>query len=178
MIGASDITTSNSPSPIYKLIGVLVTDMATCPMCDGQMLTVDGCTSHKVLLDDGSVVDVPEHSVESSLMDGESRCHDCNAKPGEIHHAHCDSARKPDGSQILIDAKAYWDPETDSDPRSAESEYIFVVILEVDGDDYPQERKTLTSFNTLSNAETYVEGEDWGTMSIEVLRLQTEYTPK
>lgn len=141
-------------------------------------MTADGCEPHKILLDDGSVIDSPTHTSENShIHDG--RCVDCGAAPDGIHHPHCDSARKPDGSQILIDSMAYWDPETEADPREPESDYVFLVVDlgdEHDGDGvgHYDEYRALIAFDALEKAEEYVDNEDWTTFGIQAMQITSE----
>lgn len=157
--------------------------MGRCSLCGNEMLTSEGCTPHKVLLRDGTVVDEPRHEPESShVYDNHARCTDCGAEPGGIHHEHCDSSRKPDGSQILIDAMAYWDPDTDLDPRDPESDWSFIVVTIDESMDtgYPEAYRHLRGFDTLENAELFIERDTFWTneedvrLEIRALEIKTE----
>lgn len=147
-------------------------------MCGQQMATADGCIDHLILLRNGDVLPSPVHGEESShVFDGD--CADCGASPGGIHHPHCDSARKPDGSQILIDSMAYWNPDEDVDPREPESDFAFVAVaLDTENDGYPQHYRNITAFDALEKAEAYYDGVDWCNaeeeMEIRALRIQSE----
>lgn len=148
--------------------------MANCGLCDREMLSAEGCVEHHVMLDDGTVLPSPLHSNEGSLHESDKRCHDCGAEPGGVHHAHCDSARQPDGSQILIEAACYFDPDTDTDPRTAESDFVFLGIA-VETEHGP--REPVAAFDSLDAAEAFTENEDWCEFDIRALQLRSEYTP-
>lgn len=73
---------------------------AICDICKGDMLEVDGCVPHAYGKKGGKKLypAVPEN-IQS---DGVSRCHDCGAKPGHLHHPGCDMERCPKcGSQAI-----------------------------------------------------------------------------
>lgn len=154
--------------------------MGKCGMCGEQMFTSEGCVEHYVLLRNGDVIPSPVHGAESShVYDEHESCTDCAADPGGVHHPHCDSARKPDGSQILIDAMAYWDPEEDVDPREPESDFVFpVVALDMENEGYPQHYRNITAFDALEKAQAYRSGVDWcdaeEEMEIRALRVESE----
>lgn len=139
------------------------------------MLHTDGCIDHKVLLTDGSVVDEPAHNPSSSLLDADSDCHDCAASPGHTHHMSCDSARKPDGSQILIDAVTYWVPGRHTDPREPESDVMFIVrMMPSEDSEFPKEPQNMKVFAGYDNAVEYIENDDIDNLSIQALPLGDE----
>lgn len=150
-----------------------------CEMCGESMMMTDGCIPHKVLLEDGRVIDEPRHDPEGSLDEADDTCPDCAARSGEIHHPFCDWARQPDGSQILIESVKYWNPEEDPDPRLPESKYIFVVqLLPQEDEEYPPHPTDTIVFDALETANEWREREDWGPFGIKVLELNSELPPE
>lgn len=139
--------------------------MAQCGMCGNTMSSAEGCIEHKVLLMDGRVIDSPRHELSGSESTEEptERCHDCGAEPGGIHHESCDWAQAPDGRQVFSHSMVYWDPETDMDPRDAESPWAFIVVyidesIETRGQS-PYHH--LAAFDTPEMAEVFIEEDDY-----------------
>jgi len=124
--------------------------MTNCKMCGTSMIIENGCIEHKILLSNGDVITSPKHDSSGSLSLDHDECPDCAAEQDEYHHPHCDWARKPDGSQILIDAITYWNPETETDPRDVDSEYVFVLSMK---SEYDTEWNVSRAFESLSAAE-------------------------
>jgi hypothetical protein len=60
--------------------------MAICEVCDREMLTADGCKPDQRRIPYGLETVWGEYKI-SRLP---ARCHDCNVKPGSIHHDGCD----------------------------------------------------------------------------------------
>lgn len=147
--------------------------MAKCETCGREMLSAEGCVEHNVLLDNGEVIDAPRHDEDGSMFGTGDRCGDCGAEPGGVHHSHCDTAQDPSGTQILIQSVAYWDPESEIDPRKAESEYAYVVVMEPDEDpEHPQPRKVLSVYEAYEDARAYTEEEDFAEFTIVARRIQ------
>lgn len=102
----------------------------------------------------------------------EGSCPDCAAEPGEIHHAYCDWARKPDGSQILIDAVTYWVPFEDQDPRKAASEYLFIVEEPLNPENSESESvQNIAAFLSLDGATNYINNEEENDLEVDVLQI-------
>lgn len=142
--------------------------MGRCGLCERQMLGSEGCVEHKVLLGDATVIDAPRHG-KDSLVETNETCHDCAAEQGEYHHPWCDSARTPDGTQILGNALEYWVPDEDPDPRGPESDLAFIVRM-LPTEEWEDEPKNMAWFDTLGGAEGWIEQEDWAEFDIDVLR--------
>jgi len=124
--------------------------MAICPMCNGEMNQAKGCIDHKVLLNDGSVIDSPHHTSRTGGVI-EDRCHDCGAKPQGIHHPGCDWARAGGARQLLSAAVRYWKPGADTDPREKESDLVFIVKKSQDESDTVQLYSSLSVANKVAN---------------------------
>lgn len=86
--------------------------MGVCGFCGNEMQSGEGCIEHEVVVtrwqNDGriDVIDSPRHDSQGSLVVN-GFCGDCGVEIGEIHHPHCDNARRPDGTQLLIDSVEY-----------------------------------------------------------------------
>lgn len=73
--------------------------MAQCnePGCGAEMLTADGCLITWLIFYGGAVKKRIPYGKETrfKLLDDTERCHDCNCKPGELHHSGCDMEECP-----------------------------------------------------------------------------------
>lgn len=71
--------------------------MAQCDYCDGEMLTVTGCT-HRTYTIEG--LEYP--AVRAEPHPDTRECHDCGALRGEAHHPGCDMETCPHcGGQLI-----------------------------------------------------------------------------
>jgi hypothetical protein len=70
--------------------------MATCDICNKDMLEVDGCKCNLILI--GGVLYHPT----PFISDDGSRCGDCNCKSESYHHPGCDMERCPGCGHQLI----------------------------------------------------------------------------
>lgn len=79
--------------------------MAECFACEQDMLDADGCASDRTITIDGTDYDPIPYGSEAGITGpkGPSRCHDCGAEPGAVHHPGCDMEECPNcGGQYFI----------------------------------------------------------------------------
>ena len=62
--------------------------MATCTVCNLEMLTAEGCAVGTITLD-RAVFDRIPHGGSEAWGPATKRCNDCGAAPGKIHHPGC-----------------------------------------------------------------------------------------
>jgi hypothetical protein len=69
--------------------------MAVCEVCKQEMTEVDGCVQTMYVLKNRTrVLALPYVGGWGNPEEGD-RCHDCNCKPGQLHHNGCDVERCP-----------------------------------------------------------------------------------
>jgi len=69
--------------------------MAQCDYCNGEMLTVTGCTAREYTIDGNTYPSIVAHPHGDT-------CHDCGARENEPHHFGCDMETCPHcGGQLL-----------------------------------------------------------------------------
>lgn len=79
---------------------------AVCNDCEKDMMEADGCT-HTQMRDPRNKKCIKRKTDHFDEPDG--RCHDCNAKHGEVHHYGCDAERCPVCGGQLISCECFRD---------------------------------------------------------------------
>ena len=77
---------------------------AICPACEQDMLASDGCTYDQLIDERGKAYARSTYH----FGEGDGRCHDCNAKHGNIHHEGCDVERCPKCGGQFISCDCNW----------------------------------------------------------------------
>ena len=82
----------------------VIPEGAICKVCKGNMLKVNGCKPTDFILGDRRYfrIKVGDAGDMYENCDGDFRCGDCGAKPGNYHHQYCDCEICPIcGGQLL-----------------------------------------------------------------------------
>lgn len=81
--------------------------MAICDYCNQEMLSADGCTDARIVINGWAYAPI-RYGSESGLRRVKHRCGDCGVLPGQVHHHGCDIERCPACEEQSISCDCVW----------------------------------------------------------------------
>lgn len=84
--------------------------MAVCPYCSQEMLVAESCDPRPIMIG-GRPYEPVRYGTERGWGRPRRRCHDCNVRPGAVHHHGCDMERCPECGDQSFMCGCVWDGE-------------------------------------------------------------------
>lgn len=81
--------------------------MAQCRYCHQEMTRADGCIDDPIVIGGRSYEPI-RYCSEPGWKRVNTRCHDCNVLPGQVHHHGCDVERCPACRKQSISCGCLW----------------------------------------------------------------------